>query len=240
MHTEQPLVSICIPSYNYAHYIATTIESALQQEYRNFEVIIADNASTDDTRAVLERYRDDPRVRIFYREKNHGIAENVSFSIAQAKGEYVVVCGADDALLPTFLSYCLTRMLDQYDPVDVVYAGAIICNEDLRPASSQRLVNQIDLPYSRRNEFAGLLQIVYILFTATLFKKSLFDDIPYLEGKTEVARDWEFLLKLAAADTRFASLPDPVILVRYHAKQASSSSGYFFHRSGVPRVFDDS
>lgn len=228
MNAAHALVSICIPSYNYAQYIAGTIDSALDQDYPNFEIIVSDNASTDDTLTVLERYCDDARVRIFHHQANQGIACNVNFAVEQARGEYVVVVGADDEMLPSFLRSCMARMADERDPVDLVYAGAIICNEDLRPVSVQRLVSQIDIPYSHRNEFAGLLQIVYVLFTATLFKKSLFSEIGYLNAKTKIAFDWEFLLALAAADKRFASIPDPVINVRYHKNQASSSQGYFF------------
>jgi glycosyltransferase involved in cell wall biosynthesis len=228
MQTEEPLVSICIPSYNYARYITTTIESALSQSYRNFEVVISDNGSSDETDAVLARYAAEERVRVFHQSENIGISRNVNFLIDEARGEYVVVIGADDALLPDFLSDCMARMLDGFDPVDIVYGGAIICDEKLRAVSVQRLRPQVDMPYSRRNEFAALLEVVYILFTATLFKKTAIIEAGYCSDRYKIASDWELFLRLALADKRFASIAKPVVMVRYHEAQASSASNYFF------------
>lgn len=238
MRSEEPSVSICIPSYNYARYLTTTIESALAQAYRNFEVVISDNASTDETGTVLARYAASARVRVFHQSENIGIARNLNFLFREARGEYVVVVGADDALLPNFLSDCMARMLDGFDPVDVVYGGAIICDEELRAVSVQRLAPQVDMPYSRRNEFAALLQVVYILFTATLYRRSILAEAGYLNDRREIAFDWEMLLKLALADRRFASIAKPVVMVRYHEGQASSSNNYFFSGDAFVECLD--
>ncbi len=228
MIPRTPLVSICIPSYNYARYLGTTIDSALAQTYQNFEILVSDNASTDDTQQVLEAYQGDPRIQIFLQPENLGIPGNVNFLLRQAQGDFIIFVGADDAMLPNYLTSCLHRLLDADDPVDLVYAGALLCNELLEPVSLQCLTNQVDMPYSHRDEFPGLLQLPYILFTATMFRHDVFDDVGHVDEETHIAFDWEFLLRLAVSGKRFASIPDPVILVRYHAQQASSSQGYFF------------
>jgi glycosyltransferase involved in cell wall biosynthesis len=235
---DTPLISVCIPSYNYAHFIRTTIDSALAQTYADFEIVVSDNASTDDTRAILDTYAGESRLRVIHQPENIGIVRNVNCLLREARGEYVVVVGADDAMLPNFLSTCIARMCDSADPVDIVYGGAVICNEALQPVSIQHLPPQIDRPYSRRNEFAALLHMVYILFTATLYRKSTFVELGYLNESRKIAFDWEFLLSAALADKRFACIPEPVVMVRYHENQASSSGNYFFSGDAFVECLD--
>lgn len=100
------MVSICIPSYNYARYIGEAIESALQQTYCNLEVVVIDNCSTDDTEQVVARYMaTDKRVRFLRNEKNVGPSENLNRCLQHALGEYIKILCADDWLSPT----CLER-----------------------------------------------------------------------------------------------------------------------------------
>ncbi|MGB0177514.1 MAG: glycosyltransferase family 2 protein, partial [Owenweeksia sp.] len=75
MSEKSPLFSICIPNFNYAGYIGRTIESVLNQSFRDFELIIVDNASTDDSMEVIRGYKEqDARIRVFENKFNVGFA----------------------------------------------------------------------------------------------------------------------------------------------------------------------
>jgi GT2 family glycosyltransferase len=99
-----PLVSVVVPTYNRAHLIRRTVESVLAQGYAPLEIVIVDDGSTDDTRAVLERaYGGDERVRYVYQE-NRGPAGARNRGFREARGEYVALLDSDDAWHPWKLS----------------------------------------------------------------------------------------------------------------------------------------
>ncbi|TAJ49547.1 MAG: glycosyltransferase family 2 protein [Herbiconiux sp.] len=98
--TATPKVSVVIPAYNNADFIAETIESVLAQTFTDFELIIADHSSTDDTKAIIERYADDPRVTILTTPAGGGAPRNWNRVTEAAQGEYIkLVCG-DDLVYP--------------------------------------------------------------------------------------------------------------------------------------------
>lgn len=95
-----PLVSVLIPTYRYAQFLPTAIESVLQQTLRDIEVVIIDDASSDDTRNILERYaRKDRRLRWEINAVNLGMVANWNLCLARAQGRYVKYLMADDVLL---------------------------------------------------------------------------------------------------------------------------------------------
>ena len=92
-----PSVSILVPTYNYACYLPEAIESALEQDYEDFELIIADDASQDDTEEVCRAYeKKDSRIRFVRHEKNLGMVENWNWCLEQARGKYIKFLLADD------------------------------------------------------------------------------------------------------------------------------------------------
>lgn len=97
---DLPLVSILIPTFNRADYLTTALDSALAQTYKNIEIIVHDDASTDDTPGVLARYHD-PRLRVIRTGDNHGMLGGWNFIVKQARGEYLKFLASDDSLEPT-------------------------------------------------------------------------------------------------------------------------------------------
>lgn len=96
---EQPLVSICIPVYNSEKTIASTLQSILTQTYQNLEIIIAENASTDHTLAILETFSDS-RMKIYKNNKTIMGEKNFSRCIELATGDYIAIFHADDLYMP--------------------------------------------------------------------------------------------------------------------------------------------
>jgi glycosyltransferase involved in cell wall biosynthesis len=129
-----PRLSIGIPVYNGRRYVARAIESILGQTYRDFELIISDNASTDDTQTICERYAGgDARVRYFRAATNGGIVRNFNrcFELARAT-EYFKWQAADDLCAPTFLEKC-AGVLDADPSVALAFGRSVIIDEQDRP-----------------------------------------------------------------------------------------------------------
>jgi glycosyltransferase involved in cell wall biosynthesis len=104
--SDVPLVSICIPTYNRAAMIGKAIESALGQTYTNLEVIVVDNASSDNTPAVVASYRDE-RLRYVRNEKNLGLFGNFNRCIELAQGKYLHILHSDDYIDSDFTRRCV-------------------------------------------------------------------------------------------------------------------------------------
>jgi glycosyltransferase involved in cell wall biosynthesis len=117
---ENPLVTIAIPTFNRASWLRECIDAALAQTYRNLEVLVSDNASTDQTPDVLSEIRD-PRLRVIRQPKNIGPGRNCAACVTEARGEFVVIVPDDDRLAPWMLEKCVA--LTQTGPrIDVVLA----------------------------------------------------------------------------------------------------------------------
>jgi len=119
--TAPARVSVVIPSYNYARYLPTAVESVLSQEGVNVDVIVVDDASTDDSVALSRSYAArTPRVAVLANERNRGPVDTFNKGLARAEGEFVVRLDADDALTPGSLA----RSVDvarAYPSVGLVY-----------------------------------------------------------------------------------------------------------------------
>lgn len=124
MTTSTPRVTIGLPVYNGRNYLAQTMESLLAQTYTDFEIVISDNASTDETEAICREFaaRDD-RVRYFRNEENIGASANYNRAFELGRGIYFKWAAHDDLLAPTYLERCV-EVLDQNPDVVLAYTQA--------------------------------------------------------------------------------------------------------------------
>jgi len=99
---NQPTFSICIPNYNYGHFIGETIQSVLDQTYPHYEIIVADNASTDNSVDVVQSFKDD-RIRLIRNRYNIGFAPNLQRATMYARNEFINLLSADDQMKPMAL-----------------------------------------------------------------------------------------------------------------------------------------
>ena len=124
--TSSALVSIVIPTRNYAHYVGQAIRSALDQGYRPIEIIVVDDGSTDATPSILEQF--DTAIRVV-RLDGRGVSAARHAGLAQAGGDHVVFLDADDLLLPGGLAAQVAR-LERGPDVDVVAGEWYVCDVD--------------------------------------------------------------------------------------------------------------
>ncbi len=121
MLSREPKVSVIMPSYNKAAYIGKTIESVINQSYKNWELIIVDDSSTDDSLSVISEYKDE-RIKVTKNEVNMGIADTRNKALSLAEGEYIAVLDADD-ISPAYRFEHEVDFLNQNRDISVVYGG---------------------------------------------------------------------------------------------------------------------
>lgn len=133
MENTNPKVSVCIPTYNHARFLGNAIESALAQTFADFELIIVDNCSLDNTRALVEEFRSrDRRIRYHRNERNIGAQNNFNRCIELASGEYIKILCSDDLLEPDCIQESV-RALDEFPGASLVACARIMTDRDLRP-----------------------------------------------------------------------------------------------------------
>ena len=119
---KRPTVSVLIPTYNYARFLPEAIESVLQQDFTDFELIISDDASSDNTVEVCQKYAErDPRIRFVRQEKNLGLAGNFNWCLQTARGEFIKFLMADDRLERP---YALTKLVEAIRKPGISLAGS--------------------------------------------------------------------------------------------------------------------
>ena len=130
-------ISVCIPTYNTARYIGQSIQSVLSQDCQDYELVICDNASTDETGEICRRF-EDPRIRYIRFDEFVGQAANWNRCLELAQGEYVVLLHSDDLLQPAFLRRA-SEILDNHAEVGLVHCTVQHISQDGSPLMLQRL-----------------------------------------------------------------------------------------------------
>ena len=220
---ERPLISIIITAYNYAHYLSESISSVLMQDVPDLELIVVDNASTDNTEELVGRYCGDKRLRYYRNAVNIGLAQNHNRGLELARGDFIGFLSADDRLLPGHLRRCLDY-LQAHPAIDMVYTGAIFMDANSRPFLIRSMSGQLPVDYDGgRNELvAQLSEGCYVPWPSMLVRRSLYDDLGPLEVMT--ATDYEITVRWAAAGKQFGYLRIPSVCIRLHGPQASGQA----------------
>ncbi len=231
--SPKPLISILIPNYNYAKYVAAAVDSALAQTYPNIEVVVSDNCSTDGAWELLnQRYGADPRVRLYQNPTNIGMARNFDRLMELARGHYVMCLSSDDFLFPPHLARLEQRFAAE-PGLDVVYCNAYFAREDgtvyaVRAMPGQFPVDFVDARDELVEEFTTVCPVC---FPCALFKREVLLEpgICGDPGNGQDARDWELIIRLALERKRFAYIAEPSMAIRLHGDQFTGDA---YHRSG--------
>src|SRR3954451_6824906 len=126
---KSPRVSVILNCYNQAEWVAEAVESVLNQTFRDFELLIVDNGSTDGTPKILQSYASDPRVRLSLHQENVAISRRFNEAVDAARGEFVSFLYSDDYYLPQKLERQVA-LFDQLGPeYGVVYGPSLVKND---------------------------------------------------------------------------------------------------------------
>jgi glycosyltransferase involved in cell wall biosynthesis len=146
--TAQPLFSVLIANYNNGEYLEACLQSIFSQTYTNWEIVIVDDGSTDNSHRIYAKYINHAQIRIFRNDKNEGCGFTKRECVKRARGEICGFVDPDDALLPEALEILVKEHLDNPD-ISIVYSTHYICDGNLQPQKIADYVGQI--PAGRRS-----------------------------------------------------------------------------------------
>jgi glycosyltransferase involved in cell wall biosynthesis len=194
MSSAQPLVSFVVLSYNYARFIGETIGSMLaQQGEHDFEIVVVDDASTDDSHDVITAFRD-PRIRYFRHQRNLGHAATVTDGLRAARGAYVARIDSDDRYRSCFLNE-VVPILAERPQVGLVYGDAAIINDagQVTAATTDTQHGGHDFEGS---EYLALLEKNFICAPTVIARRAAWlAALPVPDGLS--FHDWYFTLAMA-------------------------------------------
>lgn len=237
----EPLVSIVIPAYNASNYLAEAIDSALDQTYKNIEIIVVNDGSNDDgaTREVVEKYRD----KVIYIEKpNGGSSSAMNVGIANMNGEWFSWLSHDDLYYPnkveSEIDYLNTLNID-FSCEDELQQHVIVASADLIDRNgniiqkfSKKKINETDKKINRPN---GALYLIAEPIQAgfhgcsCLIHKRAFEIIGGFDEKLRLLNDMDLWFRFYSNGYHIHYLPMVLVKGRVHAKQVSRSIGFSYH-----------
>ena len=226
-------VSVCIPTYNGAAFLAEAMTSVLRQTFTDFELLIVDDGSTDTTLDIARSFAD-PRITIHQNERRLGIPANWNRGIALARGEYVCIFHQDDVMMPENLRRKV-RILEAEPTVTVVHSAVEILVEDDAPSVSTEWMEQAteDFTVEGHRYFRKLLLHGNCICAPTVLARR--QQLLALGGFDEAlgfTPDYAMWLRLCL-DGAVAFVCQPLVQYRWHKSNASHH--YRFER-GVEEV----
>lgn len=227
-HSDQPKVSIIIPAYNVAPYIAETLQSVFAQSFTDYELIVVDDGSTDGTERAIESFFD----RLIYvRQKNAGPSAARNTGLKQARGRYVALLDGDDLWLPNYLEEMVGRMEANPD-LDLIYPNAIIFGDS---PNNGRLFFDLH-PSSEPVTFEKVVKKECVVMVSCLFKRELIDQVGGFDLQFRGVEDFDLWLRMLHHGCRFSFTTEP--LVRYRRHSASLSSDIINLEKKVITVYE--
>lgn len=223
-----PRVSVCIPVYNGAGYIAECMESILAQSFADFELIVCDNCSTDDTEAIVRSYAD-PRVRYIRNGKNLGLVGNANRCLQVASSEYVCLFHHDDVMLRENLARKVA-VLDAHPGVGFVHSNLLLIDE-----AGRRVAGDIWAEESRRDyvesgrvafgKFLREMPRASSIFIGTvLARRACYRRLGGFRDELPHCNDSEMWMRMMLFFD-VACIGEPLVKYRVHQTSTSSSWG---------------
>ena len=216
MTRTAPMVSVVIPAFNQARFLPAAIESAIAQTYRDREIIVVDDGSTDDTPEVARRYGDAVR---YVRQANKGLAGARNTGIDRARGEFVALLDSDDVWLPGFLEYML-GVADAH-PRAAVYFSAwqyIDSGGNLLPEPPHvHVVPPADT-------YRTLLKANFIVPSAVVMRRPAVVSAGLFDEQFRRLEDWELWIRLLRQGQTLAGSTACHLHYRVHGESLSADS----------------
>lgn len=192
--SNPPLISIVTPSYNQGSYLEKTLESVLSQDYPRLEYVVQDGGSTDDTPAVLERYRN--RLHHCESVRDNGQADAINRGFARTSGEVMAYLNSDDLLLPGALN-AVASYFNAHPDVDVVYGHRVVIDRHgdelgrwVLPAHDDETLKWQD----------------YIPQETMFWRRRIWEKVGSIDHSFRFALDWDLILRFQAAGAKFHRL----------------------------------
>ena len=232
---EEPLVSIILPSYNYAQYIGQAMDSVFNQTYTNWELIIIDDASTDNSLNIVNkkilREKQGSRVILIKNKKNLGLINSYKKALSKAKGKYVAFIDADDLWQKDNLMLKVS-VFEQFPKLSIVYSR---CDCFVDKFKEKSFSNKIPVLISENNN-GFIFRMKILSFSLVLTKRELLNKVRFdLPKKYFILCDWWVYFQLLQKGS-LAKIPFELVSKRIHSKSYSTK---FFSKNDQEKVFSE-
>jgi glycosyltransferase involved in cell wall biosynthesis len=199
-------VSVVIPTYNRAYIISQALESVLAQRYSDFEILVVDDGSTDNTREVVEKIKSD-KIRYIVHDHNRGCSAGYNTGIKEAAGDLVAFLDSDDLWKPEYLWHQVD-FLTRHPEADLVFSNTEVRGLDMEVPSLidalhvftnliQASPNEPEYVIGARQMYLCLLEEVPIKLTAAVIRNELFGRVGVFDEAWPSGTDWDLFLRMS-------------------------------------------
>ena len=218
---SKPLVSIIVTAYNHEKYIEDSLMSVLNQSFNDFELIVINDGSTDDTASIIENIASQyPEKIIFINNKINvrpKFSENQALKIA--RGKFIAWNDGDDLWLPKKLEKQMKVFnLDFNNEIHIVYSlGQNIIE------SSKRNRNRFEGKLVEKNFFKEMFMSSFFLKISMIVRKEVYDNLGFLNEKYQLCGDYEYMIRMAASGYKFKLVNESLALHRIHENNETTN-----------------
>ncbi|MCR5547207.1 MAG: glycosyltransferase family 2 protein [Bacteroidales bacterium] len=240
--SKAPFVSVIVPNYNHARYLPERINSILAQTYQNFEIILLDDHSSDNSVDILNGYINDPHVSSVIINENNSGSTFIQWEtgIRLAKGEIIWIAESDDSCEPVFLESLVHVFMETADCA-IAYCASLWIDEDGNPINTPKKYNE-DYVFSGIDFIKQRLAIGTHIWNASsaIFRKSVYETIPRDYMTFRNTGDHLFWLELARSKgANVVFLHQQMNYFRKHGNNVSAQQDRFLNiYSEERRIFD--
>ncbi|MDQ6531540.1 glycosyltransferase [Flavobacterium sp. LHD-85] len=220
MSIHNPLISVLMPVYNGEKFLREAIDSILNQSYRNFEFIIINDGSTDETENIIFSYNDN-RIRYIKNESNLRLIKTLNYGIELAKGEYIARMDADDIAVTDRFEKQIKQFI-LHDEIDMVNCQCLLLNEDGNGYRKNR--TNITVNYEAI-KYVSIFQTM-IVHPAVMIKTSIMKRFKYNDQiNTEHVEDFELWNRLFENNIKCFTIPESLIFYRLNSESITNTNG---------------
>ena len=221
------MISIVTASYNYEQYISETIQSVLNQTYSDWEMIIVDDCSTDNSVEVIKSFND-KRIKLFVNEKNLGLKGTVKRGIEEAKGDWVVFLESDDMITPDYLEKKI-QIAQQYPDVNLIFNDCEFFGDEKRIELFSKRLKKTRKILSKKQYPCNLFYDFFVsnkifTFSSVMVKREELLKINF-DPKLDCLLDWHLWIQLAYSG-KFYYVDEQLTRWRLHTKSYIKKSRY--------------
>jgi glycosyltransferase involved in cell wall biosynthesis len=211
-------VSVVIPTYNRGEYIGQAIRSVLGQTYQDFEIVVVDDGSTDNTREIVNSFAN-PKISYIF-QKNSGVCTAYNTGVQNSRGRLIAFLDSDDIWLPRKLELEM-KALESFPEAGVVYCDvATFGSSD--PAIPKTFFERLQWPPPRGNVLDKLAECCFPQTSTLLIKKEAFDQLGLFDLNLPNVQDYDMLFRIATK-YEFEVVNLPLVKYRIHPTQISKN-----------------
>jgi glycosyltransferase involved in cell wall biosynthesis len=214
---SMPTVSVIIPTYNREQLLGRAIKSVLVQTYQDFELIIVDDGSTDNTERLVKNFKSE-KIRYIRSRENKGVSAARNIGIQSAKGDYIAFQDSDDEWMPEKLEKQMRAFETAPPEVGIVYTGFLMITVNKRDYKPSAEITPKD-----GNIFRSILRGEYLVAPqTTVIKRECFEKAGMFDEDFLSLEDWELFLRFSRY-YQFKYINEPLLL-------------YYYQPNSVPRI----